>query len=143
MRRPVAHALRIATVVVFTAVALLGVFLLVRGSDPPKKPEIASSTAGAMSVNDAVNFQQSTDPVSVRGYLFDGGGTGTRLCYRRIPSKPPMCKGPYLDLRGVDKRSMTFRTGKSLGRPVRWVDAPVVVFGHLDGTGMDVQEISR
>jgi hypothetical protein len=140
-RRHLPQVVRIATVLVFIAVALL-VVRLVGETRKSKDPEVAEPTAAAASVSDVIANAQTADVVAVRGFVFDGGGTGPRLCARRKPTTPPLCLGPFLDLSGLPP-GLPFRNGRALGRPIRWVDQPVTLYGHVTGTAMAVTDVAR
>jgi len=128
---------RIATVAVFAAVAVVGWARFHGGRAHDKH---ALTRAGEVSVADAVSAQRS--PVSVRGWVFNDpalGAGGLRLCNGFRPGSPPSCVGPFVDLYGVDPGSFALRSRSG----VRWGEDPIAVYGALDGTALTVQSVLR
>jgi hypothetical protein len=139
MSRAVANAVRVATFVVFAAVAVLAY----RTFNPPPAESVPTPRAGEVPVDQAISI--ATDrPLVVRGTVFDGpGGLGLRLCRGKRNTSPPRCIGPFLDLHGVDEGSFPLESASSEDGEVRWMDEPVALRGSILGTRMDVSEILR
>jgi hypothetical protein len=140
VRRLGPNLLRGLTIAVFVVAALLALRLGLDDGKPT--PETVEKPPGGYTVRDIITYQP-TGTVAVRGYFFDGGGTGARLCDRRRPSKPPFCLGPFLDLTGVDESRLPLKHGKSLNQPLRWVEEPVTLYGTVLGTAMTVTDVAR
>lgn len=135
-----AQVLRIVTVAVFAAVAVLAVRLVLRAGDA-EPTTVAEPRQGELAVDLAI-ARAPTQPVIVRGYVFDGpGGLGLRLCNGRQNLSPPLCLGPYLDLDGVNEGSFSLETGQAEAGRVRWVDGPLSLRGSIVGTRMTVAQI--
>ena len=135
----VGHALRALVVVVFVAVGVVAY----RTLNPPAPVQEPESQGGELRVRDALNVA-GTEPVGVRGYVFDGGGYGLRLCDTRHRGDPPRCRAPYLDLYGVEAERFDLEEGTDrTGLPVRWSKEPVAVYGTVLGTRMDVSQVLR
>jgi hypothetical protein len=139
MNPTVARLLRALTVIVFVVAGVLA-YQAFRGEDT--KPEVAELGASERTVPQAM-ATPGTAPLTVRGYVFDGGGTGLRLCSGRIRHDPPRCQGPFLDLYGVDRGMFDLEQGRDLGRTVYWSSEPIALYGTLIGTRMDVTQIFR
>ena len=140
----VPHILRAATFAVFALAIALVIRLAFVGGDSSDKPEVAELAGGAVSVPEAISGRHAADKtLAVRGFLFDGGGTGVRLCPRRKPTKPPVCLGPYLDVYGLDLHGLPLKSGKAFGRTLRWLDDPVTVYGKVLGTALTADSVSR
>jgi hypothetical protein len=144
MRDRLPHIMRIATIAVFAVAIVMVIRLAFVGDDSSKEPEVAEPVAGSVTVADAISGGHKADAtLAVRGFLFEGGGTGVRLCPRRKPTKPPVCLGPYLDVYELDVHGLPFKSGTFLGRRVRWLDQPVTVYGKVLGTALTADSVSR
>jgi hypothetical protein len=142
MRRSTAVALRIATVLVFLAVAVVAVRRFT-GDDGRSAVTVPGPRSGELAVDQAI-AAAPLRPVVVRGYVFDGpGGLGLRLCHGRQNTSPPLCLGPYLDLDGVNEGSFGFRTGRAEAGVVKWVDEPLSLRGTVNGTRIAVAQVLR
>jgi hypothetical protein len=135
-----ARALRVLTVVVFGLVAVLA-FRAVRDRQT-RPPERAQTSSTERTVPQAM-ATLGTAPLTVRGFVFDGGGTGLRMCAGRIRHSPPRCLGPFLDLYGTDRGFFDMARGTDLGRTVWWSKEAVALYGTVVGTRMDVAQIFR
>jgi hypothetical protein len=139
MSRTVANVLRVATIVVFAAVAVLA-YRTFTPSEPITVPE---PRAGELPVDRAISVAVDR-PLSVRGYVFDGpGGLGLRLCHGRKNTSPPGCRGPFLDLDRVNRGSFDLRSGTTDDGTVRWTGDPLTLRGTILGTRMTVTEVLR
>ena len=137
MSRRVANIVRVATLVMFAIAAVLALRILNPG-EPTSTPE---PKASELQVDRAIAVA-GREPLTVRGYVFDGpGGFGLRLCNGRENTSPPRCLGPFLDLDGVNDGSFTLRSGTTDDGPVRWTEAPLALRGTILGTRMRVTQI--
>lgn len=141
MSATTAKVLRVATVVVFVLVAVLA-YRAVRQVQKGDGPEGAKPKGAELTVPQAM-ASVATTPISVRGYVFDGGGTGLRICNGREGTRPPHCVGPFIDLYGVDRSSFALSKGTYLGRTLYWSDDSVAVYGLVEGSRMNVEQIFR
>jgi hypothetical protein len=126
-------------VLVFVLVGVLGyraMRVVRRGPEQPKLRSSERSVPQAMATT-------GTALITVRGYVFDGGGTGLRLCTGRVRHDPPRCLGPFLDLYGVDRGSFDMKSGRDLSRTVYWSADTVGLYGTVLGSRMDVVQIFR
>lgn len=130
------RALRLATIAVFVAVAVVAWVQF-----KPDHPRRFKLNKGELTVAKAIDTA-GADPVAVRGFLFNDADFGLRLCNGFVSSKPPSCIGPFVDLYGVDEGSFSLKSGRDkAGRKVLWVDEPVAVYGTVVGTAMRVQSV--
>lgn len=139
MSRRTANLVRVATVVMFAVAAVLAYRILNPG-DPTSTPK----ASGAELQVDRAIAVAGREPLTVRGYVFDGpGGFGLRLCNGRENTSPPRCLGPFLDLDGVNEGSFALRSGETKDGEVRWTEDPLALRGTILGTRMTVSQIYR
>ncbi|HUP87546.1 MAG TPA: hypothetical protein VM143_17975 [Acidimicrobiales bacterium] len=135
----IANALRLLTIGVFVAVALVAY----RTFNPPAPSSVVAPQRGERNVADAINAADP-GPIVVRGHVFLGpGGMGLRICQGRVNSSPPRCLGPFLDLDRVNEGSFALRSGKAKEGVVKWVEEPIAMRGTTVGTRMTVLELLR
>ena len=135
----VGRALRVLVVLVFLAVGVVAF----RTLNPPAQVQEPHSQGGELRVRDALNVA-GTEPIGVRGYVFEGGGYGLRVCDARHRGNPPRCRAPYFDLYGVEPERFDLEEGTDrTGLPVRWTKDSVAVYGSVLGTRMDVTQVLR
>lgn len=134
-----ANILRVATLVMFAIAAVLA-FRILNPGDPTSTP----TPSGAEVQVDRAIAVAGREPLTVRGYVFDGpGGFGLRLCNGRENTSPPRCLGPFLDLDGVNEGSFTLRSGETKDGRVRWTEESLALRGTILGTRMTVSQIYR
>src|SRR5687767_964772 len=89
------RVMRIATIAVFVVAAALAVRALTI-IDRPDRQEI-EVRRGELSVDEAIRAP-GVGPYTVRGWLFNDGNIGFRLCHARRSGSPPTCIGPFISL---------------------------------------------
>ena len=128
---------RVATVVVFAGAGFFA-WRLFNPPDPVERPTIR---AGELGVQAAMSIA-GREPVTARGYVFDGpGGLGLRLCDALRTGDPPQCLGPFVDLDGVDRGTFGLRPGKVDGKPMFYSTETVALRGTIVGSRMQVLQV--
>ena len=143
MNERTAKGLRAATAAVFVAVLVVIGTSAWRTLNPP--PEIRNPELGPSETSVARSIDVSGRGVlTVRGYVFDGpGGLGLRLCDGLRSGDPPRCRGPFLDLDGVNQGNFALERGTTDDGPILWSDTSIALRGRIDGTRMTVEQVLR
>lgn len=133
-----ARLVRAATIAVFLAVVVAVVVRFFPDTNRTTKVEPRSDeTSVELAIATAI-----TDPIVVRGYVFDGPGSlPLRLCHGLEDLDPVQCLGPYLVIEGVDQSSFALDDASDDGDRFSFQKESVSLRGVISGTTMRVEQV--
>lgn len=130
--------LRVATILVFVAIAVVAVIRFFPDTSRTERPE---ETTGELSVEEAIAVA-GQEPITVRGFVFKGPESlPLRLCTGIERLDEPECLGPFVTLEGVNEASFDLRMAGKGDEARQYQRTSISILGVLNGTALQVQQI--